>query len=261
MEKDEMILTEPEKEIFFAQKTKEELGDFVRNHPEKDSLRLEEMLEMMYPRDNKLSDSEHSRALKNILLALKYVDLPPSFNENTIVELDFPSGKVITADSLFDFVPDANFDDSFNFNSGFGMDKYSRAIAKERDLGYVFVGNSCPSINRQKDGSFKIVREAFAENDQGDDEPVYEDGEEKVATIITNLWAVSMIDYDKWLAYGGEDIAQNPPNLHGSHSDGYYSVFDVTPGKYRLTIYSNSESFDRDAERTEYAKLELIEQY
>jgi hypothetical protein len=87
---------------------------------------------------------------------------------------------------------------------------------------------------------------------------VFKDGENMVAEICTDLWAAMLTDYQNWLDHGGPDIST--ANEHFAVEK--FTVFDVTPGKYRWTVYSHADGFDIHAQgRVTYARLELIESY
>lgn len=177
----------------------------------------------------------------------------PAFTGNTVVEINVPSGKLIATDDLrrvehFDIEP------PLSINSGAGLDAYAALLAERSNTAYAFVGNSCPTVTRQDDGSLIV---AGLDWDDQADESVYEDGEKPVAKICTDLWATMLTDYQNWLDHGGQDISVPVP---GSTFEA--TVIDVTPGKYRWTAYSHNDSFDMHAAgRIIYARLELIGAY
>lgn len=170
-----------------------------------------------------------------------FYDKQPHFLEHTIVEISVPSGKLIASDNLqgpahFDIDP------PMSINYGYGTDLYSKEFAEKANTAYASVGNTCPSIVRLDSDQFKVARARGNEN--------------CVAKIVTDLWAVMLTDYQNWLDNGGPSIE--------TANDGYslqkFTVFDVTPGKYRWTVLSHSDNFDTDSART-FAHLDLIEAY
>jgi hypothetical protein len=60
------------------------------------------------------------------------------------------------------------------------------------------------------------------------------------------------------VACGGKTVAE----ANAEFNSETFFLIDVTPGKYRWTVYSHSESFDSDVtDRVVFAKLELIEAF
>lgn len=176
---------------------------------------------------------------------------PDPLTEDTIIELDIPSGKIVTGDSLFSAVPDLT--GYYSINHGEGLDRYSRQLNKETGLGYIFAGNTSPHITKDKNGVIKVVNFELDHHD----EEILVNGEQILAWVNTDLWAVSMIDHDKWVAYGGGENGK--PN---SKSDRKYQVFEVTPGKYRLSIHSHQDDIELNTtERFELATMKLMEPY
>lgn len=176
------------------------------------------------------------------------------FTGTTVVEISVPSGKLIAADSLRR-IEHFNIDAPLSMNSGAGLDAWAQVVAKQSNTAYAFVGNSCPTVTRQPDGSLEVISPAFNEET---DEPVFHKGESPVAEICTDLWATMLTDYQNWLDHNGPDISiANQP-----FGTDVYTVIDVAAGKYRWTVYSHSDDFDMHAEgRVTYARLECIEKY
>lgn len=174
------------------------------------------------------------------------------FVDTTVVEIPIRSGKIIAGDDLRP-TPYFDVEQPSSLNYGIGIDAWTRAYAEKCELGYAFVGNSCPSITRQEDGSLIVVE---PELDPAD-EPVLVNNETVVAFIVTDLWAVMFTDYENWLSHGGPAVEETELDFHGG-----WTVIDVTPGLYRWTAYSSNDEFDihRDG-RIEYARLELIQAF
>lgn len=174
-----------------------------------------------------------------------YHETPPAFLGNTVVEISVPSGKLIASDDLRK-APAFDIDPPMSINYGYGTDILAQLYAAAANVAYASVGNTCPKVIRRADGTIQVVTGNT------------EDGETKLGTICTDHWAAMLTDYQHWLDNGGEEVAEaNKPYAVES-----YFVFDVTPGKYRWTVYSHSDEFDRDASgRITFAQLELIEAY
>ena len=181
-----------------------------------------------------------------------YYAKPPVFEEFTVVELSIPSGKIIASDDLrgADFF---DVEQTHSINYGAGLDAWARAWAAEANVGYSFVGNTCPSITVNQDGMIQVVS---PDHDETGDELVFQDGENSLTKISTAHWAVMMTDHQHWLDNGGAEIENEKERLSE------FAVFDVTPGKYRLTTFSHNDYFDINRSgRVVYATLELIETY
>lgn len=183
-----------------------------------------------------------------------YYAKQPAFLGNTVVEISVPSGRLIASDDLrstkhFDIEP------PFSINYGSGLDAWAKEFAARTSTAYAFVGNTCPSVTRRNDGLIQVVTPAWSDEDEGS---AFNDDEAVVAKICTDLWATMLTDYQNWLDHGGPEVAA----ANAEYAFDTYTVFDVTPGKYRWTVYSHSDRFDRDSlERVTYAQLELIEAY
>lgn len=177
----------------------------------------------------------------------------PMFNEDTVVEISVPSGKLIVSDDLRE--PDRfQIEARLNPNYGLGLNALAQEFAEKANMAYGFVGNSCPSVARQADGTLLVLQGAY---DEEEDETVFNEDEIVVAWICTDHWGAMMTDYQNWLDNGGESVEKE-----GLHHDGGTTVFDVTPGKYRWTAYTHNDNFDLQAYgRVVYAKLELIEAF
>lgn len=145
----------------------------------------------------------------------------------TVVEVDFPSGKVLVTDDLrpiYD-VDDEGLED---YGSALGQSQYIKAMA-EVGCAYGPVLNTCPSLYRTGDDTFVV---ASAEYDEATD-TVVDFGGVELAKVVTDLWAYSLADYEDWKARGGD-----PKGLGWTHT-----VVDVTPGRYRFTCHSGERGF------------------
>lgn len=182
-----------------------------------------------------------------------YYDKQPEFLGTTVVEIDVPSGRLIAADSLCS-IEHFDVDPPLSINYGFGLDVWAKKFA-ELNLAYAFVGNTSPSVTRDAAGLIQVVSPDWNEKTH---EPKLDAGERVVASICTDLWAAMLTDYQGWLDHGGPDVAA----ANAPYALEKYNVIDVAPGKYRWTVYSHSDRFDRDRDgRVTYAQLELIEAF
>lgn len=187
-------------------------------------------------------------------LAKDYYAKQLPFTGDTVVEIDIPSGRLIAADSLCS-VGHFDIDPPLSINSGVGLDAWAQLLAKDANTGYAFVGNTCPKITRQVDGSLEVVSPEY---DEDLDDSVFKAGETVVARICTDLWATMLTDYQSWLEHGGPAIE--------AANEGFalkkYTVVEVPAGKYRWTVFSHKDTFDTHAEgRVTYARLECIRKY
>ena len=176
----------------------------------------------------------------------------PKFYGETVIQINVPSGRIIAADNL-GTTPYFDVDQRMSINHGFGMNDWTQQHAEQAQIALAFVGNSCPSITRQTNGSLVVVSLDF---DEDTDEEIVVANEAVVATICTDLWWTMLTDYDHWLSHGGPDVDE----ANAPYGVTKFTVIDVAPGLYQWTNYSNSDGFYRDESgRIEYARLDLIE--
>lgn len=177
----------------------------------------------------------------------------PEFLGNTVIEISVPSGRLIATDDLRS-TKHFDIEAPLSINYGSGLDAWAKEFAERANTAYAFVGNTCPSVTRRTDGLIQVVTPAWGD----DEDPAFKDDETVVAKICTDLWATMLTDYQSWLDHGGPEVAV----ANADFAFDTYAVFDVTPGKYRWTVYSHADYFDRDnLGRVTYAQLELIEAY
>jgi hypothetical protein len=182
---------------------------------------------------------------------LDYYSKPPEFLGNTVIEISVPSGRLIASDDLRS-VKHFDIDPPMSINYGYGLDAWAKKMA-EINVAYAFTGNTCPSVTRRPDGLIQVVTPAWSEG-----KTTFIDAEVVVAKICTDVWATMLTDYQNWLDHGGPEVAV----ANAEFAFDTCTVFEVTPGKYRWTVYSHSDHFDRDSlERVTYAQLELIQAY
>jgi hypothetical protein len=153
----------------------------------------------------------------------------------TVVTLRVPSGQVIVTDDLRP-VYDWDGDSVADYNTALGQHQAIEAMAAQ-GCAYGPVGNSCPGLYRTGPDRYVIASPGW---DGDGDEEIIPEGWERLASVITDLWAYSVADYGDWVARGGD-----PAGL-----DWADTVVDVTPGTYRFTHHTGEASFDRDAPGT-----------
>lgn len=175
----------------------------------------------------------------------------------TVVEVAFPSGRIIVTDDLrpvYDWrEPDgAPFP---SYNSALGQHQAIMAMAAQ-GCAYGPVQNTCPNLYRlAAPGKFVIASPAYSEDedDWGECELGFTaseyDGAEKIAGVCTDLWAYSICDHDDYLARGGD-----PENL----KRWTWTVVDAAPGVYRFTHHTGERAFDYDARELIFADIERI---
>lgn len=203
---------------------------------------------------HKSGDTEAIKAASEAIDAV-LKDIKPSkpepFHEDTVVEINVPSGKLIMSDDLRT-VKKYDIDSPISINYGRGCDALAKLCAEQANLAYAQVGNSCPSITVNADGVIQFVNPEW---DESTDIATFEDGETKVGWICTDLWAVHVTDYQEWLDNGGKPVEE----ANSKYAIEKYTVLDVKPGRYRWTVFSHNDNFDGWGQgRKVYAKLELI---
>lgn len=173
----------------------------------------------------------------------------------SVVEVAFPSGRIIVTDDLrpvFNWRDEHGNDSFASYNTALGQHQAILEMAKQ-GCAYGPVGNTCPSLYRlPAPGKFVIASPAYSESedDYGDDEfDLSLPGAEKLASICTDLWAYSIADYELWRARGGD-----PSTLDWSRR-----VLDIAPGTYRFTHHTNERAFDHDADELIFANIEKID--
>lgn len=175
--------------------------------------------------------------------ACAYPDGVPPYD----LMLGVPSGKIVFANDLRELV--AVGDDSGELNSQAGQKQFSEAFIRA-GLVYVFVGNSCPSV--QRDGDGLKVGSFYLENEEELTDEEYEAAEAamdalSLGSICTDLWAYNAMDYD----YFHERMKRCgiDPNEFRSHF-----VVEVPPG-----VYAFSDEFADTHAATVFSRIRRIE--
>lgn len=161
-------------------------------------------------------------------------------------ELNVPSGKIVCRDDLrswFDVYGD------FNINTRKGTILNIQAMA-EIGCAHGYVGNSCPGVYRLLKGSYIIANGAYKNGSYDDKDYIAPEGEQ-VASICTDLWWYSLVDYDEFMRR-----AQITPKDAGAET------FEVEPGVYRFRHFYgcdlNRNDDERDGKPYTYAEFEWV---
>jgi hypothetical protein len=179
---------------------------------------------------------------------VKVVEPCPSANGiTTVIDLHVPSGKIIVTDDLRP-IYNRDTDELGNYNTVLGQSRFIEAMA-EIGCAYGPVGNSCPSLYRTGEGKYVIASDGWTDEEDNVVDLKLNEGYERLAQIITDLWAYSIADLDDYLAKGGE-----PVNHWGR------TVVEVPPGTYRFTHHTGERDFNRDdwTKPIIYAHIEKI---
>lgn len=130
------------------------------------------------------------------------------------IELNVPSGKMVVANDLRDGFPVLG---SYNVNTIEGIKNTMLAYAKV-GMAHGFVGNSCPGVYRAKKSKSEFA--IGCNGKQG--HPIK--GARRIASVCTDLWWYSIVDYDKFVEHYGEE-----PDSQ------YYNIVKCEPGVYKFT--------------------------
>lgn len=151
----------------------------------------------------------------------------------TEFDLNVPSGKIILDDDLRYLCRIANEDD---INSNWGTHQAILSYANNGlALGFG-IGNSSPTVARQKGGKYTIG---------------HRQGGKKIASICTDLWAYSIIDYEeaeRRAAYYGIDLKEAISNWS-------VTIQKIPAGLYH---FKHFHGVDRDAAKVLFATFERV---
>lgn len=136
----------------------------------------------------------------------KYPEGMPAYE----IFLNVPSGKMVVANDLRKFFPIVG---DYEIECVEGCKKTTEKYA-EVGMAHAFVGNTCPDMYKVKDGEFVIGISTERKR------PVK--GCRHVASICTDLWWFSIVDYDQFVVRSGREPGK------------YEEVVDVKPGVYRF---------------------------
>lgn len=170
----------------------------------------------------------------------------------TVTRFEVTSGKILVTDDVRPVFDGFDHDHFASYNSVLGQQQVIQAFA---DLGVAFgpVGNSCPGLWCLGEGEYQIARMPY---DDGEDSPT--EGEEipepagamKLAGIITDLWAYSIVDYDRWVEAGGD-----PDALTWAET-----VLDFPNGTYEVTYHGGELDFSDDKDHVVWADIKRVDE-
>lgn len=170
-------------------------------------------------------------------------------------ELNVPSGKLVVANDLRTWFP---ADKDYDVNKLIGCHLQTMDYAAV-GMSHGFVGNTCPSV--YKDGDRFLVANWPDEIEDPEKPGEYEYIEnpekcpwgEAVASVVTDLWWYSIVDYDelvrRWEFYTPDG------DFEKFLGEWHRHVVEVKPGVYRFRHY---HEVDRDAPTVVYADFEWV---
>lgn len=185
-------------------------------------------------------------------------------------EFNVPSGKLVFANSMYRAMGEEltkklekeSEEEMNNSNDCHGVSicqdlglKINSLYHAKHGLLHVQCGNSSPSVfYNKKLGKMVIRNENFDhETDEELDAKLYPNLGKEVASICTDLWAVTAMDWDDYIAHC-ERNEKDPKEMLGELDA---TVVKVEAGTYKVTDYYISSTFKRDNENG-YATLEII---
>lgn len=154
------------------------------------------------------------------------------------VEIDVPSGRLVFANDFRHFVPEADKDRYVNYNSEIKKTVLDYA---ESNMLYAFVGNSCPRVYVNTEGTITVGHPLYDD----DDNPVSDFGED-CGSICTDLWWFSATDYD-YLKKRGKEREIEEKTIE----DWVEVSVDVKPGRYQMTVHTDALDDNDDWPREE----------
>lgn len=165
----------------------------------------------------------------------------PEAHFETEVTLNVPSGKLLVANDLRNLVPiPADRDINQIRETLKTTEDYAKA-----GCAYGFVGNTCPGFYLEDDGTYTVATKLGAYHEEEDE---YEDSEETpLASICTDLWWYSIMDYDE---------ALKRAEYFGCEATLDAEVVEVPAGLYKIQVLY---PLDRDnSEIVIYARFSRV---
>lgn len=151
----------------------------------------------------------------------------------TKIVLRVPSGKIVVDDDLRPLYD--GFNDHFaSYNTDLGQSQVIKAFA-EQGCAFGPVGNSCPGLYRTGEGTYVLASGVYDDEDDNEGLP---DGWELLASVCTDLWAYSIVDYDDWEAKGGKST---------DHWGGA-GIVEIPAGEYEFTHHTGEQGFNHWAD-------------
>lgn len=196
--------------------------------------------------------------------------------DNYQFDISIPTGKVIFANDLRDIFEEDQedkYEGDMCFNSHGGKVQYSENCAKD-GIGYIFAGNTSPSVFKDSDSSLSIGSSYLLEELEGSKN--YKEWVEfagkrtfseeafnyykslkpknEVGSICTDLWAVMFMDVQRF-----EEITKNSKwdldsYLKQPYTDAF--VIDIEPGEY--TVFINEIKANKDGFIDETNRFSIV---
>lgn len=170
------------------------------------------------------------------------------------VLLDVPSGEIVFANDLRSLVI-CDEPPGPSVNYAIGRKATTEAFART-GMVHISVGNSCPNVMAEPDGSYVVARGHIDEEDENG-EPLPDDvilaaekalEERCLASICTDLWWFSAMDSDWFYARCTDEGVD--PNRYG------FTLVVVEPGVYEFT----DEMPDRDADGAVFSRFRRVDE-
>lgn len=170
------------------------------------------------------------------------------------VLLNVPSGEMVFANDLRPLIL-CDDPEGPDVNSRLGCKLVTQAYAGH-GMVHISVGNTCPGVHREPDGSLVVARR-YAEEEDEDGEPIpdaiYKAREaeieaNQVASICTDLWWFSAMDYD-WFVRRCEAEGEDP-------NDFDFTIVVVEPGVY---AFSDEMPRDRDENGAVFSRVRRVD--
>lgn len=159
------------------------------------------------------------------------------------VTVDVPSGRLVFANDLRHLVV---VESSVSVNHDLGRQRYTEAHARA-GLVLIHVGNTCPGVHREADGSLFVGWVRDEDWDDEDDAPADPVTSEKLGSICTDLWWYSAMDEFHFLrACAREGV--DPKSLDT------FTV-EVPPGVYAFS----DERADPDGDRPVLSRIRRVD--
>ncbi len=175
---------------------------------------------------------------------------PAAGGMTTVIRLEVPSGKIVVDDDMRPLFDGFDHDRFASYNSVRGQAQVITATAGDK-CAFGPVGNSCPGLWKVGEDAYIIARMPYDDDEDSDTEgeeiPSPADAQ-RLASICTDLWAYSIVDYDEWVRRGGDP--EDMPNMA--------EIVEIPAGTYEFTHHSGELAFDGDADHVVWADIRKV---